>query len=61
MNTLYYTLSSNGTTVPDILPLFLFSCRWIVQFCTIQRQLKRNEGSIIFSFIFYITKGSILS
>jgi hypothetical protein len=29
-----------------VLPPFLFSCRWIVQFCTIQRQLKRNGGSI---------------
>jgi hypothetical protein len=29
-----------------ILPPFLFSCRWIVQFCTIQRQQKRNGGSI---------------
>jgi hypothetical protein len=28
-----------------LLPRFLFSCRWIVQFCTIQRQLKRNGGS----------------
>jgi hypothetical protein len=27
-----------------VLPPFLFSCRWIVQICTIQRQLKRNEG-----------------
>jgi hypothetical protein len=25
---------------------FLFSCRWIVQFYTIQRQLKRNGWSI---------------
>jgi hypothetical protein len=25
--------------------LRFFSCRWIVQFCTIQRQLKRNGGS----------------
>jgi hypothetical protein len=30
-----------------VLPLFLFSCRWIVQFCTIQRQLKRNGESIV--------------
>jgi hypothetical protein len=30
---------------PKILPPFPFSCRWIVQFCTIQRQLKRNGGS----------------
>jgi hypothetical protein len=28
-----------------MLPPFRFSCRWIVQFCTIQRQLKRNGGS----------------
>jgi hypothetical protein len=28
-----------------VLPPFLFSCRWIVQICTIQRQLKRNGGS----------------
>jgi hypothetical protein len=31
---------------PLLLP-FLFSCHWIVQFCTIQRQLKRNEGSTL--------------
>jgi hypothetical protein len=30
-----------------ISPPFLFSCRWIVQFCTIQRQLKRKGGSTI--------------
>jgi hypothetical protein len=29
-----------------ILPPFRFSCRWIVQNWTIQRQLKRNGGSI---------------
>jgi hypothetical protein len=28
-----------------ILPPFLFICRWIVQFCTIERQIKRNGGS----------------
>jgi hypothetical protein len=28
-----------------ILPPFLFICRWIVQFCTIQRHIKRNGGS----------------
>jgi hypothetical protein len=28
-----------------ILPPFLFICRWIVQFYTIQRQIKRNGGS----------------
>jgi hypothetical protein len=32
--------------VQNDIPPFLFSCRWIVQFCTIQRQLKRNGGSI---------------
>ncbi|PWZ45008.1 (DL)-glycerol-3-phosphatase 1, mitochondrial [Zea mays] len=31
-----------------LLPPFLFSCRWIIQFCTIQRQLKRNGGSTSF-------------
>jgi hypothetical protein len=30
-----------------ILPPFLFSCRWIVQFYIIQRQLKRNGGSTL--------------
>jgi hypothetical protein len=29
-----------------ILSPFLFSCRWIVKFFTIQRQLKRNEASM---------------
>jgi hypothetical protein len=29
-----------------ILPPFLFISRWIVQFCTIQRLIKRNGGSI---------------
>jgi hypothetical protein len=29
-----------------ILPPFLFICRWIVQFYTIQRQIKRNGGGI---------------
>jgi hypothetical protein len=29
-----------------VLPPFLFICRWIVQFYTIQRQIKRNGGSI---------------
>jgi hypothetical protein len=28
-----------------VLPPFLFICRWIVQFYTIQRQIKRNGGS----------------
>jgi hypothetical protein len=32
--------------VSNILPPFIFSCGWIVQFCTIQRQLKRNGWSI---------------
>jgi hypothetical protein len=27
--------------------LRFFSCRWIVQFCTIQRQLKRNRRSTV--------------
>jgi hypothetical protein len=31
----------------DVLPPFRFSCRWIVQNWTIQRQLKRNRGSSI--------------
>jgi hypothetical protein len=35
-----------------VLPLFRFSCRWIVQNWTIQRQLKRNGGSIIYHIIF---------
>jgi hypothetical protein len=30
-----------------ILPPFLFICRWIVQFYTIQRQIKRNGRSTI--------------
>jgi hypothetical protein len=29
-----------------LLPPFLFISRWIVQFCTIQRLIKRNGGSI---------------
>ena len=29
-----------------VLPSFLFSYRWIIQFCTIQRQLKRKGWSI---------------
>jgi hypothetical protein len=33
-------------TASLILPPFLFICRWIVQFYTIQRQIKRNGGSI---------------
>jgi hypothetical protein len=28
-----------------LLPPFLFISRWIVQFCTIQRLIKRNGGS----------------
>jgi hypothetical protein len=38
---------STGSSFSEILllPPFLFSCRWIVQFCTIQRQLKRNGES----------------
>jgi hypothetical protein len=32
-----------------LLPPFLFSCRWIVQFYTIQRHLKRNRGSITYA------------
>jgi hypothetical protein len=30
-----------------VLPLFLFICRWIVQNCTIPRQIKRNGGSTL--------------
>jgi hypothetical protein len=36
-----YTCSSRRFKV--ILPPFIFSCRWIVQFCTIQRQLKTKR------------------
>jgi hypothetical protein len=32
-------------TASLILPPFLFICRWLVQFYTIQRQIKRNGGS----------------
>jgi hypothetical protein len=32
-------------SITQVLPLFLFSCHGIVQFYTIQRQLKRNRGS----------------
>jgi hypothetical protein len=35
----------NGVDTNLVLPPFLFSCRWIVQFYTIQRQLKRNGWS----------------
>ena len=41
-----YLLVLNVSNCYEVLPPFLFSCRWIVQFCTIQRQLKRNRGSI---------------
>jgi hypothetical protein len=33
-----------------LLPPFLFIFRWIVQFHTIQRQIKRNGGSTLFLF-----------
>jgi hypothetical protein len=33
-----------------LLPPFLFICSWIVQFYTIQRQIKRNGGSTLFLF-----------
>jgi hypothetical protein len=43
---LLYNSSFETVSARLVLPPFLFSCRWIVQFCTIQRQLKRNGGSI---------------
>jgi hypothetical protein len=34
----------------DITPSVFFICRWIVQFCTIKRQIKRNGGSIFYRY-----------
>jgi hypothetical protein len=57
-----------GSRKLKLLPPFLFICRWIVQFYTIQRQIKRNGGSTMqgkrqrpqayFSFFFKITSTS---
>jgi hypothetical protein len=49
---MYIWIGSSTLNLPTcmhdyILPPFLFICRWIVQFYTIQRQIKRNGGSII--------------
>jgi hypothetical protein len=40
-------LTYSPLTWYKVLPPFLFICRWIVQFYTIQRQIKSNGGSII--------------
>jgi hypothetical protein len=45
----------------DILTAFLFICRWIVQNYTIQRQIKRNGGSIFQISLDKTVKGGITS
>jgi hypothetical protein len=43
----HFLVITASLTCKIILSPFLFICRWIVQFYTIQRQIKRNGGSIL--------------
>jgi hypothetical protein len=49
MSPIKYCIAASSIHAYILLPPFLFICRWIVQFYTIQRQIKRNGGRIYIS------------